>query len=296
MGTITKLKKKHEVTFLCILFFFMICLKANADISSDLICFYPFDKDLINKQGTGYNAVKHGNLQFSKGVNGNAIMLNGTDAYATVNNFQDLKNMTIAFHFKIIRLSSTWNVVLSFEGPNDELIFCFYNSTERMLRIEKKDDGSSAVTDSLSINKFYHFAFVNDFDNEKQLIYLDGKLIHTFLIQQDFNTSAKIKIGYENSGSSLFNGLIDNLRIYSRALSRTDISELYNSYYNETLVSGCLNIKQMDSINGRAMLVQSGELHQKSIIDNKGCFEFFQINRKKPFSIHIRGNTEGKED
>jgi len=61
---------------------------------------------------------------------------------------------------------------------------------------------------------------------------------------------------------------------------------------NDSLVSGFLYIKNESSIKGSAMLIQSGELHQKSNLESKGSFYFNRVDNKKPFSVIIRKQTE----
>jgi len=60
-------------------------------------------------------------------------------------------------------------------------------------------------------------------------------------------------------------------------------------------VSGNLIIKKLSKFNGTAMLIQSGELHQKVQIDSNGHYEFNKINNEKPFSLLIRKTQDEKQ-
>jgi hypothetical protein len=78
----------------------------------------------------------------------------------------------------------------------------------------------------LELNRWYYVAVT---DNAGQIrIYLDGQLDHSSNTGYGIpgNISAPIKIGCVES-EKFFNGVIDNVRIYNRALSATEVSQLY---------------------------------------------------------------------
>jgi len=139
-----------------------------------------------------------------------------------------------------------------------------------------------------------------------------------------------IEIGrwaYEKYNGTIYSGSIDNIRIHSRALSENEVLELYhtdnrckmddsdddgvvdiwdecpetpeNSYVNKngcpekdsSAVSGRINLKGQALTGGSATLIQSGELFQKSHLDD-GYFKFEKVNEEKSINIMIRKPIE----
>ena len=65
-------------------------------------------------------------------------------------------------------------------------------------------------------------------DNKKVRVYVDGELkSYIYPIWSDFD---KLKIGMNRLGGGGWYGLIDDFRIYNRALTEDEIEELYESY------------------------------------------------------------------
>jgi len=57
---------------------------------------------------------------------------------------------------------------------------------------------------------------------------------------------------------------------------------------NSSPLSGLVIMKGKPLNNGKAILIQSGEIHQNCIINDKGAFEFNSVAEDKPFSVFIR--------
>ena len=53
-------------------------------------------------------------------------------------------------------------------------------------------------------------------------------------------------------------------------------------------ISGCISLEDLPITSGKAMLMQSGEIFQSVPLDSKGCYNFYDINKSKPFSVLIR--------
>ena len=107
----------------------------------------------------------------------------------------------------------------------------------------KRNSGDYTV----STDAFHHIATVldfNDTNNCKVLFYVDGVFWYSYGLDNESNILTADKIGCENgftAGTKLyvasnknlrrqFNGLIDEVRVYSSALSANEITKLYNSY------------------------------------------------------------------
>ena len=58
-------------------------------------------------------------------------------------------------------------------------------------------------------------------------MYINGELVNTLHTQHDYVTGTTLKIGHENTGYNPFDGIVDEMRIYNRALSESEIQALY---------------------------------------------------------------------
>ena len=118
------------------------------------------------------------------------------------------------------RATSTWGMYLN--GSTSALWFY----------VDTTDDGGSFITSIVTIpstNQWYHAVGTYDGNNIK--LYLNGVLMdtdaQTGLI--DNGARAYVSIGSsDETPSQLYNGVIDDARVYNRALSGTEVSQLYN--------------------------------------------------------------------
>ena len=80
---------------------------------------------------------------------------------------------------------------------------------------------------TLVANKWYHYAYVYDNTNHLLKVYLNGVLENSVSVNITRSSTAGIHIGnYSGYDNSAFKGTIDDFRVYSRALSDTEIAKL----------------------------------------------------------------------
>jgi len=108
-------------------------------------------------------------------------------------------------------------------------VLCHFFNTNQMYFGVNANFVTSATT--LSINTWYHVGATYDGANLK--IYINGVLDGTFgYVGSVGNGSSTITFGYDNTTSpnaEFFTGLIDEVRIYNRALTQQEITTLYQS-------------------------------------------------------------------
>jgi hypothetical protein len=75
------------------------------------------------------------------------------------------------------------------------------------------------------LNEWIHIACVDDGSTQK--IYVNGALDISASRTTSYNNSSPLQIGNGDDGK--FNGLIDDVRIYNRAISASEVKQLYNS-------------------------------------------------------------------
>ena len=100
----------------------------------------------------------------------------------------------------------------------------FYVNSSNKLGTNSWSNASGITT--LTTGQWYHAVLTRDSSQIK--LYLNGNL--EGIGTTGVNPTSPFIIGdlYNNSGNYKFNGLIDEVRIYNRALSPTEVSQLYN--------------------------------------------------------------------
>ena len=115
----------------------------------------------------------------------------------------------------------------------------FVASIER----ESDDAGFDTLSRSLSVGSWYHV--VGIYDQQNLSIYIDGVIDGSNNIGAitPYTGSAPLRIGNilhtDHGGAGVFDGVIDDVRIYNRALTDVEVSQLYSPTDNVsvTLVS-----------------------------------------------------------
>lgn len=86
--------------------------------------------------------------------------------------------------------------------------------------------GMDSVT-TLVANKWYHYAYVYDITNQLLKLYVNGVLENSVSVNITRSATAGIHVGnYSGGDNSAFKGAVDDFRVYSRALSSTEITKL----------------------------------------------------------------------
>ena len=88
--------------------------------------------------------------------------------------------------------------------------------------------GGETETVPVEYNKHLHCVITREGTTVK--VYLNGNLVITRTAVDSIYQGANTIIGSYDSTEGRFNGSIDDVRIYNRALSETEIKTLYNSY------------------------------------------------------------------
>jgi len=124
---------------------------------------------------------------------------------------------------------------------------------------------------------------------------LDSNQIESCKIEaeyQNIKTSISINIVNLNSSCSLEDDDSDGVVNEWDKCDNTQ-EGLYTDkngcpYNDNNAVSGRISMKGKPVTKGKAMLIQSGEIHQNSPLDSNGGFKFNSVDEEKSFSVIIR--------
>lgn len=209
-----------------------------------LSAYWKFDENTGNKTydsssnsntGTIYGAI------WTTGKIGNALYFNGKSNYVDAGNNPNLqitgalslegwvklnslsKNSGLFGRGRALGSNGNYGYFLSYYAPTKSIYFDTYSTTKR-----------SAIykTNAITNNKWHHIAATWDGTTSANgmKLYIDGKLIakKTSTITSIGIPSYNFRIGIDSLGNYPSNAVIDEVKVYNRALSASEILSDYN--------------------------------------------------------------------
>ncbi len=249
-------KRIVPVIYFCLIFLFAITLLPSITKAGQitlppnnlgLVGYWSFEDATGTKatdfSGNGNTGTLTNGPAWIAGKVGKAVSFDGSNDYVTVPNSSSLalgtgdfnvsmwlKTTTSASSFllnKYINGEGQFAILINFAGyggSGGKVTFYTYKSGSEVYR-----PSSIAVNDGL----WHHLSFVRT--GTTLNIYIDGVLSNgtqTGSTALDVTSTGALGIGYNGydspDDSGYTNGTLDDIRIYSRALSTTEISNLYN--------------------------------------------------------------------
>jgi len=194
----------------------------------DLIGWWKFDETSGNiaYDSSGYN--NHGNLfggpAHAPGRINNALSFDGTDDYVQLPNLGSFSSFTIEGWLKAIGdslIGSTgYNTFVGSPGYYNRLL---YSTGGKMLA--QMGAGSHPSTNIAPRGQWNHIVYVYNSQTNIAKWYINGNPDSEFSGAIPFNQPTKI--GAYDLANYMFNGLIDEVRIYNRALSAEEVLALF---------------------------------------------------------------------
>ena len=245
--------KKYTISvslvFILLLF---ITNYSNAQISSGLVGYWTLDEGsgivANDSSSSGNNGTISGSSSWSTGKIGNsAFSFNGTTNYidagsgsASLLNF-GMGSYTVSSWINLSNSNAEKTIIAKIEA-NESLGWS--------LRIQGSSaniwvrSGTTSYTSSnnatIPLNTWSHIVAVVDRNQNRIFTYLNGTLIGSGVSISgfgSFDTGTDLFIGDERASAiNRFSGSLDDIRIYSRALSASEITDLYN-YTGGSIVS-----------------------------------------------------------
>jgi hypothetical protein len=168
---------------------------------------------------------------WTEGKKGGALQFDGTDDYVDAGRFEDFETTTWTMEawFKLYSYGSTvqYPTLLWKVSPWTSGVWLYWFQDQTSLRLRFYGVGGVNVTFyTTPLNTWTHVVITLGADKRTVKAYINGELKRTLTADADFIPStANFKLnGYDNS----FDGLIDEVRIYNRALSAEEIRYHYN--------------------------------------------------------------------
>ncbi len=208
-------------------------LSTNLDVG--LVAHYPFNGNAQDSGSGGYDGTLNGAIIAGSdrhGVSGRALSFNGTDSYVSFDNFRSMVNEaagSVSLWFK--RRSGSKMFLFCHQypvGADDRLYLRSYGDD---LLFAFMDSPSSVEAAGLTSNTWQHVA--TTWENGHYALYVDGSLAGSGNATEiEFGDDTFYLGRAQGGGPRVFDGLLDDVRIYDRALSSNEVALLAGIHTN----------------------------------------------------------------
>jgi hypothetical protein len=215
-------------------------------LEQSLIAWWPFDSNNFgwDATGNGHDGNIVGTCRPTKGIKGSALL---NDSYyggldiADDDAFKLTGSFSLSAWLRVDQLNSAHSLVF-FRGDSrpgmDAYFVTVYPDKSLRFYIQDKANNAAMVKATIPLEKFVHCTAIFDAEAQSILLYVNGTLVnstHTSLTPiDDLDQSQLPGIGighhaYRKGNDYSFTGALDEVRIYSRALTTEEVSTLYRS-------------------------------------------------------------------
>jgi hypothetical protein len=202
-----------------------------------LVASYNFDAGtgttLADTSGTGNNGTITGATWSTAGKTGGALSFNGTSNYVQVadsNSLDVTTAMTLETWVFPTALGTAWRTVL-FKTTAGGMVYSMYanqDTTRPIGQVNIGGERSAVGTAALPLNAWSHLA--TTYDGAAVKLYVNGTLVATTATTGNIPTSTGVlRMGGNAIWGEWFAGLMDDVRIYNRALTQAQIQTDMNT-------------------------------------------------------------------
>lgn len=176
-----------------------------------------------DKNGNPYNAFRFNN-----------------DSWITVNGSVDLSgtNFTVSFWTYLAYInpvSGSANQQQMYHHGNNDIAIYQIDTESNILGTYHNSSSFQGLREiGTQLDQWYYITYIKDIENT--YIYVDGELANTTTTVGDvFYNNQNITISGDLNNDKLFNGSLDDIRVYNKTLSDWEIRNIYNAFDNNNL-------------------------------------------------------------
>ena len=281
----------------------VVVLNTVAQVPAGLVAAYSFDAGSGTTAADGSGKGNIGTLAnttwTTSGKFGGALTFNGTSSQVSIpdNTTLDLTNgMTLSAWVYPSSAASSWRTVMLKENTGD-LVYALYGSSDTSfpqgMRVVSGVTKSASGTAALPVNTWTNLAVTYDGANLR--MYVNGVQTGTVAATGSMaNSTLPLRIGGNAIWGEYFAGRIDEVRVFNRALSATEVTTMMN-----TPVAGASNAQptQSSSITvdsvGRRVWVANPDSDTVTAVNADTLAVQTEINvGKRPVSVAIDASNQ----
>jgi len=205
------------------------------EVNMDLVGHWMFENNAADSSDHGNEGTISGAPEFVNGQIGEtALKFKTTSDYVSIASSPDfsMENFTLAAWVKIPQpIPSGWRTIIEHNrwGSNWFGLWKSSNGNKFHFRWGNQSNSTSDFSSEIGADTWYHVAATFDASEKIARMYLDGKIDQRVTNTDTPEPSiAELRVGLNLDGTEEFKGTIDDLRIYNRVLTQTEIEELVN--------------------------------------------------------------------
>ncbi|MDC0449168.1 DUF2341 domain-containing protein, partial [bacterium] len=215
--------------------------KSDAWLSDGLVGYWKMDEtsgNAADSSGNGTILTNTDTVAYTGAKFGNGGELNGTSEYFDAVDNSALSvtgNLTLSAWIEPDDVTSHSDHIVGKFDDSDESYQLIKVDDEIRMYIDSSSNYETTDAANLSVDTMYHVASVYDSSTATVILYVDGKLkasTTTGTIPSSIGDDAgEFSIGVEDTGgtpANYYDGHIDEVRVYNRALSADEVGKLYN--------------------------------------------------------------------
>ncbi len=210
----------------------------GSGVYTGIVAYYPFNGNALDESGNGNNGTVTGATLTTDrfGFTDKAYSFNGSTNEIVISVGQLLKSTTTSDHsfsiwVKLNSLPTSSKSVLDCGGPTDQR-GCRFDATGKpqFKWVSSTTAQYSTSPEVITTGQWHHLVGV--FEGNVGKIYVDNVLKATSaVLAGTLPTVSQMKIGNISSGGTggwWFNGSIDDIRIYNRAITPAEVQSLFS--------------------------------------------------------------------
>ncbi len=293
------MKKK----FLYILFLFPLLCSAQVDLEDGLFRHYPFNGNAQDESGNNaHGQVNNAILTSDRfGQEQSAYFFDGFQDYINLGNsftFANNQAYTISLWFLAETLIGRNELIgKNNAGSTDAQFYCSLVGGDPVFyRYYDQNFTALISSDTIAENQWYHL--VASYDGEFAQLHLNGNLVASASSlgpSPNFNRAILIGATFVNDNpAEFFDGKIDDIRIYTRAINEEEIQTIFNETITGVNIIQKLAVKVFPNpISSNVLYFESEkEIQQISIMDINGGLVFEQIFKTPTIGKQINLNQK----
>lgn len=196
-----------------------------------MAAYYPLDGNTNDASGNGHDAQDFGAVPAPDrfGVADHAYAFNGLGTYLNTNTTFDFPERTVAFWFNMAAYTGFYQRVMTQNCSTLQYgSFGVGVTTDSLLEARAGGNGSFMPGPmKVQTGKWYHIALVRR--GGLEIYYVDGAAIDSSAASNggSYSNNCYMMIGSTRIPDRFFDGRIDDVRVYDRALSSSEVESLY---------------------------------------------------------------------
>lgn len=215
-----------------------IMAQAQDFVTDGLIAIYTLDEADIDgdtvkdTSGNGNDATIIGTLSSVEGVIGEALQFDSGPNYVEIPALGDWEQVSVECRALTVNLGHTYQGIIStWQWAAGKVHFKFQGN-----QIQVDKNGGVKITFAAVEETWYHIIYTTDTGAGELKLYVDGVLAAEGNSGVELENMNERRIGSEHDDSRYLEGIVDEVRIYDRALDEDEVLQNFEAESNKLAV------------------------------------------------------------